>query len=391
MSSAGTLARRLSPDPTAARLALFYGATLAVIGVYLPFFPVWLEGARGLSPEAIGWVLAAGFWSRVIASLLLSAAADRLGERRRPMIGLAAITLSGVALLWLAHGFWPLLLLSAVIGVSFAAIMPLGEALALQKGKERGIAYGRVRLWGSITFIVMAIGTGRWLEVADAGVILVALAATVAAMLLACLALPETRTPRASGSLRLRALLDQPGFVAFVLAAGLIQASHAVYYGFATLHWRAAGLGESMIGWLWAEGVVAEIVLFALAGHLPAWVRPPVLLVAAGGLAVVRWTGTALSTDPAALVALQVLHAASFGAAHLAAMYYLRDAVALSLQASAQGAHSALSALLFGLLTPLSGWLYGSFGGGAFLAMAAVALIGTTIAAWLARARCASS
>ena len=92
---------------------------------------------------------------------------------------------------------------------------------------------------------------------------------TLGMTVVTCLALPERPRPARAGlPLGLDRLLRQPGLVSFVLAAGLIQASHVVYYGFATLHWRAAGHGEAVIGWLWAEGVVAEILLFAWAGTI---------------------------------------------------------------------------------------------------------------------------
>jgi PPP family 3-phenylpropionic acid transporter len=125
-------------------------------------------------------------------------------------------------------------------------------------------------------------------------------------------------------------------------------------------------------------------VLFACAATLLRWYDPLRLLSLAGALTVARWILTGLSTDLAVLVPAQALHAASFGAAHLAAMHYLRDHTPAELHASAQGFYAAVGfALPFGLLTPAAGWLYGETGGGAFWAMAALALAGTALAAGL--------
>jgi PPP family 3-phenylpropionic acid transporter len=277
--------------------------------------------------------------------------------------------------------------LSLVTGATFAAILPLGEALALKEAHDHRIDYGRVRLWGSITFIIAAVAAGRWLQQSGAGAVLLLLLATLAVSVAACLALPEgPRPPRAGAPLRLDRLLRQPGLVWFVMAAGLIQASHVVFYGFATLHWRAAGHSETLIGWLWAEGVVAEIALFTWAGTVLRRLPPLQLLALAGGFTVVRWAATALSTDLVVLVPAQALHAASFGAVHLATMHYLRDRTPVDLLASAQGFYAAIgSALLSGLITPFGGWLFGSVGGRAFWAMAAVALVGTILATVLMR------
>jgi len=119
-----------------------------------------------------------------------------------------------------------------------------------------------------------------------------------------------------------------------------------------------------VIGWLWAEGVIAEIALFAAAGGILRRLPPPRLLALAGGLTVLRWAATALSTDLAVLIPAQALHAASFGAVHLATMHWLRDRTPPELLASAQGFYAAIGgALLSGLLTPVGGWLYGRAGG----------------------------
>jgi MFS transporter, PPP family, 3-phenylpropionic acid transporter len=369
------------PLATAIRLAAFYGAVFAVVGVHMPFWPVWLE-ARGLNAAEIGLVIAASFWPRVVTSLLIPHHAERLGERRRAMALLAAITLVGVALFALADRFWMFMGLSLVTGATFAAILPLGEALALQEVRAHRISYGRVRLWGSITFIVAAIAAGRALQRSGPEAVLLLLMLTLGMTVASCLALPERPRPaRAGAPLGLDRLVRQPGLVSFVLAAGLIQASHVVYYGFATLHWRAAGHGEAVIGWLWAEGVAAEIVLFAFAGAVLQRLPPLRLLALAGGLTVLRWGAIALSADLAVLIPAQALHAASFGAVHLATVHYLRDHTPLELQASAQGFYAAIGgALLSGLLTPIGGWLFGHAASDAFWAMAAIALAGTIVA-----------
>jgi MFS transporter, PPP family, 3-phenylpropionic acid transporter len=369
------------------RLALFYGASFAAIGISLPYWPVWLA-AQGLSAAQIGLLLAASFWPRVVTSVLIPYAADRRDAHRQLMVGLAAITVVAVALFAAAGPFWTFLLLSMVVGASGAAILPVGEAMVLQEVKAQGISYGRVRLWGSLAFMLTAIGGGLWIERTGPGIVLGLMVGTALLNLIACLRLPEYRAgARPTAPPRLDRLLRQPALLAFVLAAGLIQVSHAVYYGFASLYWQAQGYSETVIGSLWAEGVLAEIFLFAAAGALLRRLEPVRLLALAGGVAVVRWALSALATDLPVLIFAQALHAMSFGATHLAAMHYLRDQVPAELQASAQGFYAAIgNALLFGLITPVAGWLYAGSGGHAFWPMAALALAGSGIAFTLQRA-----
>ena len=368
----------------AARLALFYASYFAAVGVHLPFWPVWLQ-SRGLGATEIGYVLAAAFWPRVVTNLLIPAIADRQGERRRPMILLTAVTLGGLLLFAVARDFWPLLLLSLLTGASWAAVLPLGEAVALGEAKCRDLNYGRIRLWGSLTFVLAAVAAGKGLERAGPAIILWSIVAAAACLLLACALLPAAGSAqRPATAADFRRLVRDPDLITFVAAAGAVQASHAVYYGFATLHWRAAGHGELVIGLLWAEGVLAEVALFACAAPLLRRFPPVRLLTVAGALTVARWGLTGLSTDLAVLVPAQALHAASFGAVHLAAMHFLREHTPPELHASAQGFYAAVgTALPFGLLTPVAGWLYGVAGGLAFWAMAAIALLGTILAAAL--------
>jgi MFS transporter, PPP family, 3-phenylpropionic acid transporter len=165
-------------------------------------------------------------------------------------------------------------LLSVLTGATWAAILPLGEAVALGEAQRRDLNYGRVRLWGSIAFILAAIAIGQWLADAGPAIVLWSIAAVAAGLLGACVLLPEGRAcARPAAFADFRRLVGTPEFLAFVAAAAMIQVSHAVYYGFATLHWRAAGHGGLAIGLLWAEGVVAEVVLFACAGRAAAPAR----------------------------------------------------------------------------------------------------------------------
>ena len=174
----------------------------------------------------------------------------------------------------------------------------------------------------------------------------------------------------------------------FICAAALIQSSHGVYYWFGTLNWKAAGYSEDVIGWLWAEGVAAEIVLFAFGAKLIGRLGPA-KLIALGGLAgALRWSVTGISDALPVLVAVQLLHAFTFGATHLGAIYFIARRVPQALSASAQGLYSAIvMGLALGLSALVSGKLYGLYGGGAYPAMAVLAAAGCGVALMLMKRR----
>ena len=265
----------------AVRLALFYAAVFLFVGVSLPFWPVWLS-AKGLSATEIGLLITAGSWIRIAAPALAAHVADRRGRRRGVLILLAVSSFAVHLLFLVSEGFAALLAVSILAAIAFTPIIPMGENMTLLASRERGFDYGRVRLWGSIAFIVGATAGGRMVGDSGSDVILWLVLGTLALTVLASLAMPETGSPPARRRVPAAALLSQPSMAVFLVTASLIQASHAAAYGFATLAWRDAGIDDDVIGLLWAEGVLAEIVLFALGGGLAARLGPARLLAIAG-------------------------------------------------------------------------------------------------------------
>lgn len=359
--------------PSQARFALLYTAQFAAIGVMLPFLPAVLAG-HGLSPQEVGAVLAAGSAMRLVAAPLLGRAADAGGHPRLVLAAaalLAAATATGFAL---AQAFLALLLVNLLHSLCMAPVIPLGDSLAIQAARRQGFDYGRVRSAGSISFIAAAAVAGQAVgwggPVAAVWLFALCLAATaLAAMLLE--AAPDDRGgTRRRGAGGFRGPFRDPAFAWVLPLSALIQGSHALYYGFATIHWQAAGLSAAVIGLLWAEGVVAEVALFLWGRRLADRLGAPGLAALAAAAGVVRWAVTAETSWLPALALVQLLHGATFGAMHLAAMRVLsrqppeRAATAQTLHASLGGG------LASGLLMLAAGPLYAAAGAGGFWVMA---------------------
>jgi PPP family 3-phenylpropionic acid transporter len=165
-----------------------------------------------------------------------------------------------------------------------------------------------------------------------------------------------------------------------VAGASLIQASHAVMYGFVTLQWQDRGLDGTAIGVLWAVGVIAEILLFAASRRVIARIGAINMVLLGGFGAILRWTAMAFDLPAALLPVLQCLHALSFGATHLGAMHVLARLTHRSGGAAAQGDFYALQGVTFAIAMGLSGALVERLGSYAYLAMALAAALGFVIA-----------
>ncbi len=364
----------------ALRISLFYAAMFLVIGISLPFWPVWLK-SRGLDASEIGLLLSTAMWIRAFTNPAIAIVADRMGRPDRMLAALGWAALAAQFLFLPAYGFWPLLVVNLIASMLFAPLMPLGDAVTMLKVREGTLDYGRVRLWGSITFILAATLGGLVLEDRPPALILWLIIGAMAVTVGVAQMMPEARTP---GTARLSAplleVLRNRPVIAFMLAGGLLQASHGVYYGFATLHWQEQGLSAGVIGALWAEGVIAEILLFAVSRRVVVRFSPTALLGIAAVAGIVRWSTLGLTDDLPALVAVQGLHAFTFGAAHIAAMHYIAREVPASYAATAQTLYSSTAmGCLMALSMMASGWLFDAFGGLAFLAMAAISASGGLI------------
>ena len=377
----------MSPQALSLRFAFYYGAVFLAVGCYLPFWPLWLE-ARGLTAGEIGLLLALAAWVKVIASPALAHLSDRAGWGKGTIVLLAGLSLLAFAAFLPADGLAWILAVQILVACSFPLLIPLGESQTMAAVYRHSLDYGRIRLWGSLAFIAGSLAAGRLIGAFSAEWVLwLILAALVLTVLAAALlpgtagAAPETGSGEDRSLGRLLGLLRQPGLLVFLLSAGLIQASHAAYYGFSSLHWRASGIGETTIALLWTEGVVAEVLFFALSRHLTRRFSPVALLAGAGLLGGLRWAVVAASSDLVLLFAVQSLHAATFAVTHLAAMHYITRATPAGLSASMQSFYSALSGgLAMGGAMLLAGRLYEMSPGAAFSGMSVLALAAAGLA-----------
>jgi PPP family 3-phenylpropionic acid transporter len=368
-------------DPFAWRLALFYAAFFGTTGWHLPFFPVWLS-ARGLDPAAIGVVLAAFQLARIVATPAGTRLADRYGSLSRAAVIAAVATVGAMALLGTVHGF--ALVLAGVILLSLvsAPLLPLVDAYALKGLSLRGRNFGPVRLWGSVAFIGANLAGGLLFNlIAPTSLIWLIFAGNCAVALAAFLLVPlpreEAPAQRAAAG---RSHLRAPAFLAIAAAGSLIQGSHAVYYGFATLDWTARGFEGVTIGILWGLGIIGEIVLFAFGARMPAAIGPVTLIVIGAAGAILRWSLAALNPGVAVMVLLQLLHGASFGATFLGTMMFLGRNAPEGGRAAAQGDIATANSLMMAAASALAGALYGVSAGIAYTAMAALAGAGLACA-----------
>jgi MFS transporter, PPP family, 3-phenylpropionic acid transporter len=382
------------------RQSAFYAALFVVIGASMAYFPSWLV-SKSFGPAEIGWIAAAPTLLRLVLTPAIAFFADRTGGHARVIVALAALLL--VALLVMAgrSAFWTILILNAVVQLSLQAMMPLGETIAMRGVKYGGLDYGRMRLWGSVSFVIATYACGLLVEQLGVGVVVWFLVLGAASILVAGVMLPRgtgllqahAQGPDAAAltvkPVSMRAefmstvhLITAPTMLWFMLATGAVQAAHALFYTFGVVHWRSLGLSSGWIGSLWAISIVVEVLLFSFSGavikRVGVW-----NLVALGALAsVVRWTAMAFDPSLPWLVLLQALHAATFAGTHIGAMHFIRETIPEAQAGMAQALNVTLTTgLMMGLGQVIAGQTYDRFGALSYLGMAAMAGVGLAVCA----------
>jgi PPP family 3-phenylpropionic acid transporter len=364
-------------------LAAFYSASFSVLAVYMQFFPVWLHQQRGLGEAQIAVVLSAQTLARTFAGPLWSHGVDRTARPRRflRLLSLGSVLafalfggVAGLPLLWSA---------AFLFGALYSPMHPILDALAIQQGVRHGFSFGRVRLVGSLSFLLVVLLVGWWLERNGTGSVFGILLACLCLTAFAGLVLPRNELPPGPppASTRWWSLLRSGPFVLLLLTSSLIQGSHAMYYNLSTVHWNAHGIGQQQAAVLWAEGVLAEIVVFFVARNSFDKLRPTTILMLGGLAGVLRWSVLACTTSFPILLAANWLHGLSFGATYLGALRALDRRVPEHQRATAQGLLGAASSgigMVLGAL--LGGFVYERWGGLAFLTMAALAFGGALLA-----------
>lgn len=326
------------------RLSSLYFFYFAAVGVISPYWGVYLD-SLGFSGAEIGLIVATPMFTRMLAPNVWGWLADRSGRYVaviRTGAILACVTYLGVLV---NREFWGLLLYTSLFTFFWNAILPQFEVITLDALRDQTHQYSRIRLWGSIGFIVTVVGLGFLFDVLSIALLPTALLIILIAIAAATFSIPTIKCPPQSSapSDGLWQTVCSPRVYYFLSAAFLLHVSHGAFYGFFTLFLLDHGYSSSAIGCIWAVGVIAEIFLFLKVPHLlrrySVWHCYLFSILAA----VLRWTLVGLGVDsPVIILIAQVLHAFTFGLAHAVAIETVRQTFAPRSRGKGQALYSAI-------------------------------------------------
>ncbi|AUM14802.1 MFS transporter [Ketobacter alkanivorans] len=360
------------------RLSAFYFNYFGLLGAMLPFWGLFLR-EQGFSLAQIGQLMAILVGTKLIAPNMWGWLADHTGKRLWVIRLGSMLALFIFCFIFLEPGFWGVALVMAGFSFFWNAILPQFEVVTLRHLDRATEQYSRIRLWGSVGFVLAVVGLGWFFERHSLQLLPAILTGLLALIAISSFTVSGSgQGARQRGSLS--AFLQQlksPQPILFFSICFLLQISHGPYYTFFSIYLEDYAYSKTAIGWLWALGVIAEIGVFLIAHKL--FDRYSVRSLAFYCLLItaLRWLVTGLFPDQGWIIFLaQISHAASFGVFHAIAMHLIHRY--FSTQASGQG-QAMYSALSFGaggaVGAYLSGFIVENWGGSmAYFMAAGVAL-----------------
>jgi PPP family 3-phenylpropionic acid transporter len=341
------------------RLSGFYFFYFATLGGFLPYWSLYLKDS-GFNAAEIGELTALLVGTKIIAPNLWGWIADHTGKSLR-VIRIAsffAMVLFAGFLYQRSYQWFALV----TIGFSFFwnAALPQFEAATLHHLKIEPHRYSNIRLWGSIGFIVTVLGVGYLLDLYPIDLLPLFIVVLLALIWLISLVTPEVTVAKASQAMiGIGQIIKQSEVIAFLVVYMLLQASHGPYYVFFSIYLKQYEYSATTIGLLWSLGACAEIVVFVFMRQLLKSNSLRHILLISCLLAVLRWLLIAWYADNMwILLSAQLLHAATFGSAHVAAMHLVQSYFGQHHQGKGQALYSSLSFGLGGMV----GGLYSGYG-----------------------------
>jgi PPP family 3-phenylpropionic acid transporter len=359
--------------------AFFYFLYFAAFGIYVPYWTLYLKHLH-LSPVQIATIYAIPSVARILFPPIYGYFADRLQDRNRILRITAIGQVLPFLLLFYFHSYSALLILISLFSLFNAAVLPFMEATVQEEQEKGKLDYGRTRLWGTVSFILMAATFGRFIERFQQQSILFGLTIFFSALSILSFFQPAGKMGFPFRKKDIEPILKERHTWFFLASVFFMHVSQAAYYGFFSIHLSELGFHGSSIGIQWATAAASELLIFVFASSILAEFRLSVLFRICLLLAVFRWLWMYEARSYFWLLLSQGMHAFTFGLFHITCMRLIHTIFPEGFRSIGQSLFSSIGwgfGAVVGVM--LSGYLWERFGVKTFLFSSAIAFVGFLI------------
>ncbi len=355
-------------------LGSFYAFYFAILGAVIPYMALYFESI-GFTPSQIGILMSTLLITKVIAPNFWGLILDKQ-SLKHPSLQAKTLTIAlsicCLMFLWLnfTEHFWVIAVLMFAYSFFWNAVLPQMETVVYNFLGEKRHRYGKIRVWGSIGFILSVTCLGWLIDNYGINVLLPFITVIFAALALHGIFIGRAAAPSSllassgSNASKFQHLMSPTIIMVLVLGA-IGQMTHAPFYTFFSIYLESYGYSKTLIGWLWALGVISEVAVFLFAHHLLAKFNIFKLLLVCFAVTSIRWW--MLSKFPDSLILLiltQTLHAISFGLYHSTSSQLINAQFKGQYQVRGQALYSSITFGVGGSIGTLaSGYLWSAYDG----------------------------
>jgi PPP family 3-phenylpropionic acid transporter len=339
-----------------------YFIYFGVLGIFLPYFNLYCY-RLGFSGFQIGVLSALRTAATVLFPLFWGTLADRF-QIRRPIYIFCNFISTGIWVFYLyTSDFWIMLVITILYGTFYAPIISFLEAFTMDVLAGEKKSYGRIRAWGSMSFILVVIVVGKVIDLYSVDVILVLILVGSLVQAVISANIPDIKIKKPKLTKTGAQFLSEIQVVVFLFCAFLMLVSHGAYYGFFSIHLENLGYGSTFIGLAWAVAVISEILVMVQSKEIFKRFSLENVLVFSFIMAAFRWFTLFFTTSPVIILLIQITHAITYGTFHIASILYIDSLSPDEAKTLGQAVNNAVTyglGIMIGFF--MSGYLYESTG-----------------------------
>ena len=357
---------------------LYFG----VLGIFLPYFNLYCYHL-GFSGFQIGALSAFRTGTTVLFPLLWGAIADRFLLRKSIYILCNFISTAIWALLLYTVDFWMMLGISIFYGIFYAPIISFLESFTMDALGKKKKEYGKIRVWGSINFIIIVILLGRIIDIYSVNIIIVLILAGSLIQSLISVSIPDIKTVKSKSPSQGMGVLLSRRFLIFLFCAFLMLLSHGTYYGFFSIHLDNLGFGKTFIGICWGLASASEILVMIQSDRIFKRFSLENVLIFSFFIAAIRWCILFFAVSPLLILGSQILHALTYGAFHVASILYVDNLTPGETKTMGQAVNNAVTyglGMVAGFI--LNGYFFETVGAPVLFIMSSLAAVAGGMILW---------
>ncbi len=311
------------------KIIFLYSSVFLVIGLLTAYLPLWLNQSLKLETHHIGYILSLSGILKVLFTLTITIFIKNAYFLRTYLLFNTVFTMTLFLVIYIFKEILPfniIFFMVILFLIAFSPVLPFVEAFYSSVVKQPMKRYGKIRISGSIAFCLAVFFFGYFISKFSVTIFPLILVISLLLIALSVSVIPtKVRLKKYNSLIGYKALLKNKDLMIFLLVCSILQATHAMYYGYSTIMWEDKGISFFKIGILWSFAIVSEVSLFL---KIDKYFRENLLfktLLFCSIITFLRWLLTYMIENYYILLVVQTLHGVTFALTHYTMIFFINN------------------------------------------------------------------